>query len=252
MLKKRIIPILTFNGFQLVKTKKFSNPRTIGNPIQSARVFNSRNVDELVFIDIYATEQKRKVNLNLVKKIIDECYMPITIGGGISSFEDISNLLKIGADKVLIKSKAIEDISFINQAVNYFGSQCISIALDVIKNDQDQYDIFYPGIKPDLFDFINQINSIEVGEFVVNSVNNDGMMNGFDIPMIQTISKEVNTPLIVAGGAGKPLHFKELYKSKYDDAVAAASIFYFTQFTPKEIKLALKEINVPVRVEKLI
>lgn len=249
MLKKRIIPILTFNGFQLVKTKKFSNPRTIGNPIQSARVFNSRNVDELVFIDILATRQKRKLNLNLVRKIIDECYMPVTIGGGINSFEDISNLLKIGADKVLIKSKALEDISFINEAVNYFGSQCISIALDVIKNDQNQYDIFYSGIKPDLFDFINQINSIEVGELVLNSVNNDGMMSGFDINMIQTISKEVKAPLIVAGGAGDPHHFKELFVSKYDDAVGASSIFYFTQFTPKEIKLALKEINVPVRVD---
>ncbi len=249
MLKKRIIPILTFNGFQLVKTKKFSNPRTIGNPIQSARVYNSRNVDELVFIDIYATKQKRKVNLNLVRKIIDECYMPVTIGGGINSFEDISNLLKIGADKVLIKSKAIEDISFIKKAVNYFGSQCISIALDVLKNDRDQYEIFYSGIKPDLFDFIDQINSIEVGEFVVNSVNNDGMMSGFDIQMIQTISKEIDTPLIVAGGAGNASHFKELYTSKYDEAVAASSIFHFTQFTPKDIKLAIKEINVPVRVD---
>ena len=118
MLKVRIIPILTFDGLSLVKTKQFKNPRIIGNPIQAARVYNSRNVDELVFIDIKATEQNRKINLPLVKKIIDECFMPVTIGGGIRSFEDINDLLGIGADKVLIKSMALQDPKFIINAQN--------------------------------------------------------------------------------------------------------------------------------------
>ena len=137
MLKVRVIPILTFNGLSLVKTKQFKLPRIVGNPIQSARVFNSRDVDELVFIDIMASKMKRKINLNLVKNVIKECFMPVTIGGGISSFEDISDLLKIGADKVLIKTKALNDIDFIKNAVNYFGSQCISISVDVLTDKKN-------------------------------------------------------------------------------------------------------------------
>ena len=117
MLKVRLIPVMTFNGISLVKTKQFANARTVGNPIQVARVFNTRNVDELVFIDIKATEQGRKINLALVKKIIDECFMPVTIGGGIQTFEDINDLLRIGADKVLIKSMALKDPKFIIKVV---------------------------------------------------------------------------------------------------------------------------------------
>jgi cyclase len=130
MLKVRIIPILTFNGFGLVKTKKFTNPRMVGNPVQAARVYNSRGVDELVFVDIFASSQNRKVNLKLVADVIKECYMPVAIGGGIETIEDINNLLKIGADKVIIKTKALLDAKFIDEAVAFFGSQCISIAID--------------------------------------------------------------------------------------------------------------------------
>ena len=249
MLKKRIIPILTFNGLHLVKTKQFSSPRTVGNPIQAARVFNSRNVDELVFIDINATSQNRKINLNLVRKVIDECYMPITIGGGINSFDDISNLLKIGADKVLIKTKAIEDLSFVRESVNYFGSQCISISVDIIKTNNGKYDLFHPKLKHDLFEFISNMTKVNVGEFVINSVDNDGMMNGYDIDMINIVSKKINIPIILAGGAGALSHFENLYKSNFNDAVGVSSLFYFTQFTPRDVKLKLKEINVPVRIE---
>ena len=138
-------------------------------------------MDELVFVDIKATSQKRKINLNLVKKVIDECYMPVTIGGGINSFEDIRNLLNIGADKVLIKTKAIEDVQFIKDSVRYFGSQCISIAIDVFKNKEKKYCMFHPTLEINLLDFIKSMNQCKVGEFVLNSVNHDGKMNGFDI-----------------------------------------------------------------------
>lgn len=208
MLKTRVIPILTFNGFSLVKTKQFNLSRTIGNPIQAARVYNSRNVDELVFIDIKATSEKRKINHFLVKKIIDECFMPITIGGGISSHQDIRDLLNIGADKVLIKTKAIEDVNFINDSVEYFGSQCISIALDIVKNESGKYCLYHPKLKHDLFEFISNMNQCNVGEFVLNSVNKDGMMNGFDIELIEYVSDKVDAPVIAAGGAGDLSHFK--------------------------------------------
>lgn len=248
MLKIRVIPILTFNGFSLVKTKQFTLPRTIGNPIQAARVYNSRNVDELVFIDIEATSQKRKINYTLVKKIIDECFMPITIGGGINSHQDIRDLLNIGADKVLIKTKAIEDVNFIKDSVNYFGGQCISIALDVVRNENGKYLLHHPKLEHDLLEFISKMNNCNVGEFVLNSVNQDGMMNGYDTELLDYILDKIDTPIIVAGGAGDLSHFKTLFKSGYSNAVAASSIFHFTQFTPQDVKLALKEINIPVRI----
>ena len=141
MLKLRIIPLLTFNGFGLVKTKQFLYPRMVGNPVQAARVYNSRGVDELIFLDISASLQNRKINLKLVADVIKECYMPVGIGGGISSIEDINNLLKIGADKVIVKTKALIDKTFIKQCVSFFGSQCISISIDAIKNG-DNYSIY--------------------------------------------------------------------------------------------------------------
>ena len=248
MLKVRIIPILTFDGLSLVKTKQFDNPRVIGNPIQAARVYNSRNVDELVFIDINASKKSRKINLDLVKKVIDECFMPVTIGGGIASFEDISNLLNIGADKVLIKTKAIEDFEFINNAVNYFGGQCISISMDIFeeKNTYFLHNKLNKKINPE--QFIRIMNKCNVGEFVINSINHDGIMKGFNIPLINKITKDIKAPVIVVGGAGKLEHFDELYLSNYIGAVGASSIYNFTQFTPTEVKKSLKKINIPVRI----
>lgn len=248
MLKHRLIPVLNFNGFSLVKTKRFTNPRMVGNPIQAAKIFNKRNVDELVFIDIKATEQNRKINLDLVSKIIDECFMPVTIGGGIETFEDISNLLKIGADKVIIKSKAITNPDFILEAVNYFGSQCISISLDVEKI-KDEYlinNIFKKKIK--LNEFIDKMNQCNVGEYVVNSVNNDGMMNGFDIDLYKLVQEKTIKPLVALGGGGKPDHFNELISSNYYGSLAGSSIFYFTQYTPNDVKLEMNKKNKIFRV----
>lgn len=248
MLKVRIIPVLTFNGLSLVKTKTFSQPRIVGNPIQSARVYNSRNVDELIFVDINATYQKRKINTNLVKRVIDECFMPVTIGGGINTFDDINDLLRIGADKVVIKTKAIKDLEFIKSAVKYFGSQCISIAVDAYK-ENDQYfinNIF--NFKLPLNEFISDMVECRVGEFVVNSVDNDGMMNGYDKELFNSINKLSSIPTIALGGAGTPKHFEDLYNSGFNGAMGAASIFHFTQFTPLEVKRHLWENKVPIRL----
>ena len=247
MLKRRIIPVLTFNGLSLVKTKNFNNPRTVGNPIQSARIFNSRNVDELVFIDIMATVQKRKINLPLVKKIIDECFMPITIGGGIKTSKDISDLLLIGADKVLIKTSSIESPEFISEAVSYFGSQCISIAVDVVKKGTT-YWIYYEKKNILLEDFIKLMNKFEVGEFIVNAVHKDGAQTGFDIELYKFLSTISNIPIVALGGAGKPAHFSQLTDSGFTGGIAASSIFYYTQFTPLDIKKKLRDKGIPVRL----
>lgn len=248
MLKTRIIPVLTFNGISLVKTKQFDTVRTVGNPIQAARIYNSRNVDELIFVDIMATYQKRKVNLPLVKKIIDECFMPVTIGGGVETFEDINDLLRIGADKVIIKTKAIEDPSFISKAVDYFGSQCISIAVDVelINGNYFIQSKIHSNIS--LEAFIHEMNNCQVGEYAVNAVHRDGMMEGYDQTLYKLVSEKTTCPIIAIGGAGNPTHFTDLIQKGFKGALAAASLFHFTQYTPQEIKKVLNAINIPVRI----
>lgn len=248
MLKVRIIPILTFNGFGLVKTKQFTNPRMVGNPIQVAKVFNSRGVDELVFLDIYASSQSRHNNLSLVQKIMNECFMPVAIGGGVESIDDINDLLKIGADKVIIKSKAINDVDFIKQAVHYFGSQCISISVDAYKMEGTYYIKYYNSDLIKLEDFIERMNNCQVGELLVNSVDQDGMMNGFDIDLINRVDSLTTIPVVAIGGGGDLNHFKELFLQTKIRAVGAASIFYFTQFTPLDIKKTLLDIHIPVRI----
>ena len=248
MLKLRIIPILTFNGFGLVKTKKFANPRMVGNPVQAARVYNSRGVDELVFLDITASEQNRKINLKLVSDVIKECYMPVAIGGNIASIEDINALLKIGADKVVIKTKALTDTDFIKQAVSFFGSQCITIAVDAFKSG-NEYKIFNKiGLEIGLDEFIKKMELCKVGEFVLASVDNDGMMDGFDIELVKYVISKVNIPVIAVGGGGNLIHYNELFAKTEIEAVGAASIFHFTQYTPLDIKEELRKINKPVRL----
>jgi len=248
MLKTRIIPVLTFNGFGLVKTKGFSTPRMVGNPVQTARVYNSRGVDELVFLDIFASQQKRKINLKLVADVIKECYMPVAIGGGINSTEDIHSLLKIGADKVVIKKKAIDSPAFINEASAIFGNQCITLAIDAKKKDGKYYLHHHQDKEILLVDFLQQISALQFGEIILTSVNNDGMMQGFDIELVKLVEGNVTVPIVVSGGGGNPDHFKELFENTNIEAVGAASIFHFTQFTPYDLKKAIAEVGKPVRM----
>ncbi len=248
MLKLRIIPVLTFNGFGLVKTKQFKNPRMVGNPVQAARVYNSRGVDELAFIDITASKQKRKLNLKLVGDVIKECFMPVTIGGAVSTIDDINNLLKIGADKVAIKSAALTDIEFIREAVDFFGSQCISIAVDGVKKEDNYYIHNELGIDMTVKDFIARMNVAKVGEFIVTSVDNDGMMGGFDPDLMVLVENCTNIPIIGSGGAGEPEHFSDLLSKSTIEAIGASSIYHFTQYTPNDVKYELEKHQKPVRI----
>ncbi len=220
----------------------------VGNPVQAARVYNSRGVDELVFLDITASEQNRKINLKLVSDVVKECYMPVAIGGGISSIDDINNLLKIGADKVIIKSKALTDKRFIEESVSFFGSQCISISVDATKVNGSYFIHNKLGLTIELDDFIDEMNRCNVGEFVVTSVDNDGLMNGFDHDLVNHVASKTNIPMIAVGGGGNINHYTELFTNTSIEAVGSASIFHFTQHTPLDIKNELKEIGVSVRL----
>jgi imidazole glycerol-phosphate synthase subunit HisF len=250
MLKCRIIPVLTFNGFALVKTKMFgSNARMVGNAVQAAKVYNSRNVDELVFLDIYASDKKKKMNLQIVRLIINECFMPVAIGGGIKTIKDIEDLLAIGADKVILKNKMIEDAEFINECSSIYGNQCITLAIDAVKKEDNLYYLYNRlGKQILLFKFLERIKLYNFGEIILTSVNNDGMMNGFDIELVNEVEKIINVPIVVSGGAGEPEHFKELFSKTNIEAVAAASIFHFTRYTPRDLKLAIQSIGKPVRI----
>ena len=249
MLKIRVIPVLSFNGFALVKTKQFGNPRMVGNPTQVAKVYNSRNVDELILVDIFASQQKRKINLAVVKQVINECFMPVSIGGGIETIEDINNLLKIGADKVVLKTVALRNSSFIKEAVKNFGSQCIVVSVDV-KTINNTYQIHHFESSKHILatTFIKEMEDLGAGELFINDVNNDGMMNGFHTEMFSTLCNDIKIPVIASGGAGKPEHFSDLLEKVNVTGVAAASIFHYTQYTPFDIKYAINKVNRPVRL----
>jgi len=250
MLKVRIIPVLTFNGFALVKTLNFGNPRMVGNPIQAARVFNSRNVDELVFTDIYASYQERKIDLAFIKEVLNECFMPVTIGGGIRTLEDINDLLKIGADKVLVKSSALSGKMFVKEAARMFGSQCISVAIDARWNEQRKaYDLYSKNnLGIDVVEFAKQIEAEGAGEIILNSVDRDGTRTGFDVRLVQLLMDTVKLPMVAVGGAGSPEHFLELFKQTSIRAAGASALFYFTQFTSYDIRKTLAENGFPARV----
>lgn len=249
MLKVRIIPILTFNGFGLVKTKQFASPRMVGNPVQAARVYNSRGVDELVFLDIFASKQKRKINLKIAKDVIKECFMPVGIGGGIDSIEDINDLLKIGADKVILKTQALQNPGFIKEAAEFFGSQCITIAVDAILAPDGQYYVYHDGTTDILIsDFVQQVEKLGAGELVLNAVHKDGMMSGFDTVLVRLVESLVHIPIIAVGGAGNPDDVVRLFQESDCEAVGASSIFHFTQYTPEDIKKQLAAIHKPVRL----
>ena len=248
MLKIRIIPILTFNGFALVKTKQFSNPRMLGNPVQAARVYNSRGVDELIFVDIFASKQKRKINLKIVGDVIKECFMPVGIGGGINSLDDINDLLQIGADKVLIKSIALKTPEFVKNASNFFGSQCISVSIDIIKRDNKYIVHNDLGIDISLIEYLRILQNEGAGEIVLNNVDADGKMNGFDFDLYNVVSDIVQVPIVYLGGGGNLEHYEELFTKTTCNAVGSASIFHFTQYTPLDIKNRLKSIGKPVRI----
>jgi imidazole glycerol-phosphate synthase subunit HisF len=249
MLKLRIIPILSFNGFALVKTKGFQNPRMLGNPTQSARVYNARGVDELIFCDIYATKQNRTPPISMLKEILKECFMPVGVGGGIQTLEQISELLSVGADKVVIKASAIRNPQFINEAVRIFGAQCICVAVDVKRIDEKYVLFDIDNSQLPIEDFFNRMNDMGAGEYMVTSVLRDGTMSGFDFELAQLSRSLTNQPIIMAGGAGTPQHFVDLFTQAPIEAAAAASIFHFTQFTPLDIKTALALSNFPVRMQ---
>ena len=226
----RIIPVLLYSNDGLVKTTRFKNPKYIGDPINALKIFNDKEVDELIFLDINASKEKRMPNLDLIKELATECFMPFCYGGGISSIEEIQQILYNGAEKVSINTASYTNPDLIKQAANKFGSQSIVVSIDVKKNWlNNQYVYINNGTtntKLSPIEFAKKMQDYGAGELMLNSIDRDGTYTGYDINLIKEVSESVDIPIIACGGAANISDFKNAINSGAS-AVAAGSMFVF-------------------------
>jgi len=250
MLKKRIIPCLDIREGRTVKGINFIDIRDAGDPVELAKRYVKEGADELVFLDITATHEKRKTLSALVEKIAREINIPFTVGGGINSLEDVSVIIKAGADKVSINSSAIKRPELIKEIAGQFGSQCVVVAVDT-KFVNNEWIVYVNGgrIPTELktMDWVNQVEELGAGEILLTSMNNDGMKTGFALDITNAVSQAVNIPVIASGGAGTKEHFKEVFMQTKVSAALAASIFHFGEIPIPELKNYLRTEKIPVR-----
>lgn len=252
MLKKRIIPTLLFNNNKLVKGIKFNSWRTVGSIMQAVRVYRIRKVDELILLDISATDSNKSIDLELINEVAKECFMPLTFGGGIKNLDDISTILKAGADKVCINTSATKDIKFIENACKIFGSQAIVISVDY-KTDKNNFISVWSnsGKNKTNLSFINYLKDLEsagVGEIILTSIDRDGTMKGYDIGTLHMVNNLIRIPIIASGGAGKFNNMLDLLNKTNISALAAGSIYHFTKKTPLDVKKYLNDNKISVRI----
>lgn len=251
MLTKRIIPCLDIKDGRTVKGINFVNLRDAGDPVELARQYAEQNADELVFLDISATEQKRKTLADLVRKVAQAIDIPFTVGGGISSVDDVAVLLQNGADKVSINSAAVKEPKLINKLAAQFGSQCIVVAIDA-KQINGKWLVHLVGgkvpTKLDLFEWAKEVASRGAGEILFTSMDHDGTKAGFANKALARISEEVNIPIIASGGGGNTQHFMDTFTHGKADAALAASIFHFGEVSIPSLKKELKNQQIAIRI----
>lgn len=251
MLTKRIIPCLDIKDGRTVKGVNFVGLRDAGDPVELAKLYAEEGADELVFLDISATEERRKTLKDLVLKVAEQVNIPFTVGGGISSVSDVEGLLKCGADKVSINSAAVKNPQLISDLANQFGSQCITVAIDAKKVDNEWLVHLVGGKVPtelNLFEWAKEVEKLGAGEILFTSMNNDGTKQGFANEALRRLSEELNIPIIASGGAGSIQHFEDAFKLGKADAALAASIFHFKEISIPEMKRELKEKNIAIRL----
>ena len=250
MLKKRIIPCLDIKDGRVVKGVQFLELKDAGNPVELASFYSKNGADELVFLDISATLEKRKTLAEMVMQLSKEINIPFTVGGGIQSVEDARLLLQSGADKVSINSAAVLNPELITQISDAFGSQSLVIAIDIKKIENDWFVFIKGGTESTgilAIDWAKKVEQLGAGELLVTSMNNDGSKNGFALEITNAISEAVSIPVIASGGAGNSEHFVELFTKTEVNAGLAASIFHFNEVPISELKNVLKTKNIPVR-----
>ena len=250
MLNKRIIPCLDVKDGRVVKGVNFVALQDAGDPVDCARAYDRGGADELVFLDITASFEKRKIFLDVVQRTAECVFMPLTVGGGISNVSDIRNLLNAGADKVSMNTSAVNEPGLIRQAANMFGSQCIVVAIDA-KNVDGRWEVFtHGGRRPtgrDVIEWAKQAQKLGAGEILLTSMDADGTKNGFDLPLTRAVSAAVNIPVIASGGAGLLEHFYQVFNEGGADAALAASVFHYGEISIPEVKSYLLQKKVNVR-----
>ena len=250
MLNKRIIPCLDVKDGRVVKGVNFVQLRDAGDPVESAKTYNDQEADEIVFLDITASHEGRKIFLNVVEKTAEQVFMPLTVGGGINSLEDIRDLLNAGADKISMNTSAVKNPDLITRAAQRFGSQCIVVAIDARKKGSG-WEVFTHGGRTstgkDAVVWAQEVQKLGAGEILLTSMDFDGTKNGFDCALTRAVAERVNIPVIASGGAGKLEDFYNVFTQTKADAALAASIFHYGEIPIPEVKQYLKEKKVNVR-----
>lgn len=250
MLTKRIIPCLDVKDGRVVKGTNFVNLKDAGDPVEVAKLYDKQMADEIVFLDITASHEKRSIILDVVKKCAEEVFMPLTVGGGVNTVEDIRELLNAGADKVSINTAAVKNPSLIQQGSKHFGAQCIVVAIDA-KRKNGTFEVFTHGGRTptgkDAIQWAKEVEALGAGEILLTSMDADGTKDGYDIELTRAICNNVNIPVIASGGAGKFEDFTEVFKETTADAALAASVFHYKEMTIKDVKDHLKKDNIEVR-----
>ena len=249
---KRIIPCLDIDDGRVVKGVNFVDIKDAGDPVEVAKKYDSMGADELVFLDITATHQDRKTIINTVENVANEVFIPLTVGGGVSKYSDVINLLNAGADKVAINSAAVRNPNLIDEVTSKIGSQCIVAAIDAKLTLEGSWKVYTHGgrneTELDAIDWAKELNDRGAGELLVTSMDRDGTKDGFDNDLLKAISSKVTIPVIASGGAGSLMHMLEAIKKGKADAVLAASIFHYEMFSIKQVKEYLKNEGVSVRI----
>jgi imidazole glycerol-phosphate synthase subunit HisF len=252
MLSRRVIPCLDVHAGRVVKGIKFQELRDAGDPVESAKAYDKQGADELVFLDITASSDGRGIMHEVVARTAEQCFMPLTVGGGLRSIEDIERMLKAGADKVSLNTSAIKDPQLIAAASNRFGAQCIVVAIDARREpDGQSWRVFtHGGRNPtelNAVDWAKQAVALGAGEILLTSMDCDGMKTGYDCPLTRAVSDAVTVPVIASGGAGELPHFADAITEGHASAVLAASLFHFGTLTIPQVKDFLATRSIPVR-----
>ena len=252
MLKNRVIPCLDVKNGRVVKGINFVDLKDAGDPVEQASIYDKGGADEICFLDITASNENRNTIIDVVNKTAEKCFVPLTVGGGVRTIDNIRDLLLAGADKVSINTAAINNINFIKEASKKFGTQCMVVAVDAKKVSDGRWEIFTHGGREktgiDAIEFSKKAEANGAGEILLTSMDKDGTKAGYDIELLNIVTKSISIPVIASGGAGNLEHLYDAIKSGGASALLAASIFHYGEYTIKETKEYLKSRNVPIRL----
>ena len=252
MLKNRIIPCLDVKNGRVVKGINFVDLKDAGDPVEQAKIYSDGGADEICFLDITASNENRETIIGIVRKTAKECFVPLTVGGGVRTIQNITDLLLAGADKVSVNTAAVKNFNFVKEASKKFGSQCIVVAIDAKKVSDNKWEVFTHGGRNktgiDTIEFAKKMEGCGAGEILITSMDRDGTQLGYDIELISKIEKNINIPIIASGGVGNLKHLEEGITKGRANALLAASIFHYGKYSIKEVKNYLNSKKIAVRI----